>query len=593
MIRSESDKKTAHRNTKEALLTRINEHEVISFDIFDTLLVRKVLTAEDVFNLVSERALREGMRLRNFREMRQNAQETLGLTNPDIYEIYDSFQQLTGVSDPVRDRLIQLEFEVELEVLLTRKEMIEIYQYALQREKKVYLVSDMYFPRKMMEMLLKQFGITGYEGLLISCDCKKLKMQGLFQELSAREPGRAILHSGDHEVYDGVCPNESGIDSFLICTPWELAQRSSWKRVFLQKPDYINDRSLLGLSISRMFNSPFKLSSGTEAPEIKEDYDLAYILVAPIVTVFMDWFIGRVKDRGYDGVLFAARDGFLIQRLYEKAIEILGWHDMPKGIYFQTSRKAAVTSDMANEAVINMLIGMRGILPPETVLSQLFGLDKADIDPYPEGADWDLEIYNYVWRHREQIFQKSSDMRRNYFRYMGNLELKIGGKYVFYDFVSSGTCQKTLNKMVPFELQGLYFGWNSEENMRDHSIHAMFERGNSFFIRYYKMLETFMTSDKPSLDGLDKLGRPVLAQELRTQREIERVAVIQQAVSDYFEDYMRNLYIPGEEFDADCSDRILSCITETDISGMQYDLFEQELTDDWNRESKPLREILQ
>ena len=106
MIRSESDKKTAHRNTKEALLTRINEHEVISFDIFDTLLVRKVLTAEDVFNLVSERALREGMRLRNFREMRQNAQETLGLTNPDIYEIYDSFQQLTGVSDPVRDRLI-------------------------------------------------------------------------------------------------------------------------------------------------------------------------------------------------------------------------------------------------------------------------------------------------------------------------------------------------------------------------------------------------------------------------------------------------------------------------------------------------------
>lgn len=592
MIKGESNKKIAHRNTKEALLALIDENEVISFDIFDTLLCRKVLTAEDVFDLVSERALREGMKLRNFREMRQKAQEILGLTNPDIYGIYASFQQLTGVEDPVRDRLIQLEFETELEVLIARKEMIEVYQYALQQEKRVYIVSDMYLTENMMEMLLKQFGLTGYEGLLISCEYKKLKMQGLFRELSNQEAGRSILHIGDHEVYDGVCPNECGIDSFLICTPWELVQRSSWGRLLLQKPDYINDRSLLGLSVSRMFNSPFKLSGGNEAPELKEDYDLAFIFVAPIVTVFMDWLMGRIKNRGYDGVLFAARDGFLIQRLYGKAIEILGWHDMPKGIYFQTSRKAAVTSDMANEAVINMLIGMRGILPPETVLSQLFGLDKADILPFPEGADWDLEIYNYVWRHREQIFQKSSDMRRNYFRYMGNLELKIGGKYIFYDFVSSGTCQKTLNKMVPFELQGLYFGWNSEENMRDHSIDAMFQRGNSFFIRYYKMLETFMTSDKPSLDGLDKSGRPVLAEELRAPEEIERVAVIQQAVSDYFEDYLRNLYIPGEEFDVDCSDRILNCITETDISGMQYDLYEQELTDDWNRESKPLSEIL-
>ena len=128
MIKGESNKKIAHRNTKEALLARIDENEVISFDIFDTLLCRKVLTAEDVFDLVSERALREGMKLRNFREMRQKAQEILGLTNPDIYGIYASFQQLTGVEDPVRDRLIQLEFETELEVLIARKEMIEVYQ---------------------------------------------------------------------------------------------------------------------------------------------------------------------------------------------------------------------------------------------------------------------------------------------------------------------------------------------------------------------------------------------------------------------------------------------------------------------------------
>lgn len=38
--------------TEQELVSEIAEHEVISFDIFDTLLMRKVLHPEDVFHLV-------------------------------------------------------------------------------------------------------------------------------------------------------------------------------------------------------------------------------------------------------------------------------------------------------------------------------------------------------------------------------------------------------------------------------------------------------------------------------------------------------------------------------------------------------------
>lgn len=585
-------KERAHKNTKEALLANIDAHEVISFDIFDTLLSRKVLIPEDVFDIVSGRALKEGMRLRNFREMRIKAQEKLGLTNPDIYEIYENFQKLVGVTDVVKERLIQLELEVELEVLAARKEMVEAYQYALRQNKKVYLVSDMYFPGLMMELILKQFDIISYKGLMISCDYKMLKMQGLFQELVARANGDSVLHIGDHEINDGVCARECGIDSFLVCTPWELMGRSAWSAYLERKPSKINDRSLIGLSVITMFNSPFKLSGNNDLPESEDEYHLGFALIAPIVTVFMDWFLNQIKNKGYDGVLFAARDGFLIHRLYKKAVEILKWYDMPKGIYFQTSRKAAVMSDMADEAVINMLIGMRGVLSPEEVLSQLFGLDQADIMPFPEGDDWDLEIYNYVWKHKDQIFQRSADMRRNYYRYMGKLELKIGKKYVFYDFVSSGTCQKALNKIVPFDLYGRYFGWNSKEDKRDFKVESLFDREGSFFIRYYKVLEMFMTSEKPSLAGLDKYGRAVLARELRADEEIERALMVQEGISNYFEDYIRNLYILDEEFDIEWADKILNCIVKTDISKLGYDLYELKLTDDWNLENYVLREVV-
>ena len=419
---SEFEKECAHMRTQDALLHEMDGHEIISFDVFDTLLIRKVLVAEDVFDLMTVRAAREGMKLHNFREMRIRAQLDSGLVNPDIYEIYDSYQNLSGVVDAVKERLIQLEIEVECDVLLPRQSMLKAVQYALQQGKSVYLVSDMYLPQDILGRILKRFQIDSYSELMISCDYKRLKLEGLFENLVEKENGKSILHIGDHLLYDGVCAKKAGIDTFLICTPWELAQRSSWTDFLKEKPDYVNDRSMIGMVISRIFNSPFALSQST-VPALGESSELGYMLFAPIVTSFMVWFLNHIKNKGYEAVLFAARDGFLIQKLYDRAIEILKWYDMPESVYFQTSRKAAVTSDMTSEAMINTLIGIRGDLPPEEVLHKLFGLDRSCIQPFPQGMDWDSEIYRYVWNDQKKKNKKSEKMLRSYFSYMGKLGL--------------------------------------------------------------------------------------------------------------------------------------------------------------------------
>lgn len=588
---SELEKNSAHMRTQDALLQEIDRHEIVSFDIFDTLLIRRVLVAEDVFDLMSVRAEREGMKLYNFREMRIRAQLDTGLKNPDIYEIYDSYQKLSGIVDAVKERLVQLEIEVECDVLLPRQSVLEAFHYSLQQGKTIYLVSDMYLPKNVLEGILNRYQIYSYRELMISCDYKRLKLEGLFENLAEKEKGKSILHIGDHQIYDGVCAKNAGIDTFLVCTPWELVQRSSWAEYLKEKPAYINDRSMAGLVISRIFNSPFALEQSA-VPALEEGNELGYILFAPIVTSFMIWFLNHVKNKGYEAVLFAARDGFLIQKLYDRSIEILKWYDMPKSIYFQTSRKAAVTSDMAGEAMINTLIGIREELSPEEVLHQLFGLDRSCIKPFPEGEDWDKEIYKYVWSHQNQIFKKSENMKRNYFKYMGNLDLKIGRKYAFYDFVSSGTCQKVLNKIAPFELQGYYFGWNSEENKGEFSVDSMFECGDSFFIRYYKVMELFMTSDKPSLESFDSKGHPNFSEELRSKEEIHIVNMVQNSIMDYFTEYMKILFMPEGEMDPGWADKMLNCMVKTDLSKLGFDLYDMELTDDWKQIRRNLIEIL-
>ena len=149
----------------------IDRHPVISFDIFDTLLMRRTWYAEDVFDLVGYKAAREGINIPSFRELRLKAQDALGLTNPNIYDIYDSFVNITGVTEAVRNRLIELEFEIEKEVLIPRNSMVDMLKYALTMKKAVYLISDMYLPTEFLTELLKN--LNGGVGEIIHVKLKE------------------------------------------------------------------------------------------------------------------------------------------------------------------------------------------------------------------------------------------------------------------------------------------------------------------------------------------------------------------------------------------------------------------------------------
>ncbi|MGN0403165.1 MAG: hypothetical protein ACI4HQ_13030, partial [Acetatifactor sp.] len=74
--------------TKDALLSKINGCDVISFDIFDTLLVRRVLQPTDLFeNLMNKYEFYHP----DFCRKRISCERELyNSTNPNIYEIYSS-----------------------------------------------------------------------------------------------------------------------------------------------------------------------------------------------------------------------------------------------------------------------------------------------------------------------------------------------------------------------------------------------------------------------------------------------------------------------------------------------------------------------
>ena len=577
--------------TRRQLEKEIESHDGVSFDIFDTLLTRKVLAPEDVFDLAAERLEASGLRVRNFREKRQKAQSLLGLTNPDIYQIYDKFRKYFKISEETAAACMKAELETEREVLIPRTEMVEMFRECLRAGKRVCLVSDMYLTREQLVPILERCGITGYEELYLSCEKKQLKLQGLLETYKRENPAAGYLHIGDHYIHDGICAALAGMDYCLVQNGGKLAGELVYKEA-LGAAHTLNERIMLGLAAARLFNSPFAESGKNGRIKVESEYEYGYAFCAPLVSGYMLWLYEEVSRGGYEAVLFASRDGWLAKRLYEMLVQRRGGAEMPEGIYFYTSRKAAVMTGINNEAFINMIIDISPGMPPKKLMRERFGLPASRILEYDTEKYGD-SIHKYVWEHAEAIFQRAEEAKQNYYRYMGSIDLKIGRKYAFMDFVSSGTSQKSLARIAPFKLEGLYAGWNGGEEREGLGVKAFFDRQDSYFMKHFKMMETFMTSEEPSVSCFDEKGRPVFASQERTEKDLAYVENMQRACEDFLEDYLRLAGPYAGTVSAEAVSGMFAACEYAEAADKDSVLRNLRLMDDWRRKSNKVKELVQ
>lgn len=578
-------------SNKEELAEQIAVHDCISFDVFDTLLIRKAMLPEDVFELVGRKLREDGIIIKDFKKKRLKAQEELGLNNPTIDDIYDRFCKKYKLSQQIGKRCRELELEVESRVLIPRQEMVQIYQECLNAGKKVSLVTDMYIPEKLLAPLLEKNGISGYSALYVSCDRKQLKLQGLLKTYRDEVGGSSYLHIGDHVIHDGICAALTDMDYCLVAVGYKLAQTTVYGSC-MEQAHSLEARIMLGMVLARVFNSPFAMPDQEGKLYFQTDYDYGYAFFAPLISQFAIWLYRQITDNQFDDVLFAARDGFLMKKLYGILRESMEDETSPEGIYFYTSRKAAVLAGIDNDAYINMLIDISRHMPPRKMMRERFGLDAKDILLYDEEKYGD-SIHKYVWDHANAIFARSDLAKKNYFKYMGNLQLKIGARYAFMDFVSSGTSQKSLGKIVPFALYGLYAGWNGAESKESVGVRAFVDDKDSFFMGHYKIMETFMTSCEPSVSHFDGKGEPVFSAQDRSRKELEYVVSMQKACEDYLRELLELVAPTETTVDSRFADRLFSICDYAVVLDADSVLNHLSLMDNWCKRRNKISQLIQ
>lgn len=516
--------------SRAQLTDRIEAAEIVSFDLFDTLVMRKVLSYTDVFELLEKQLVEQGIHIPDFARLRLSAEKECSVGYaPKLTEIYEEVLRRAGGSFLTAEELAAMEWELDLSLLLPRDAVCEVYREAVREGKKVVITTDCYYREKQIRQLLALFGLDGYEELFISCERGTSKTLRLYEYLREKNGGRTegILHIGDDETADIECAGKYAIDSCRICSGSDLLDMLG--ALGMEKEIVsLSDRVKAGLFVSRLLNDPFVFEEGDRGLSVSNAYDVGYLFCAPVITDYLLWLKDRVAQENIPQVLFCARDGFLVGGLYRRIDrESSTW-------YFLTSRTAAIRAGVEDTADIAYVDSMKFSGQEAEKLRVRFGIEETD-SRTPAAAE-------------QAILERAGALRENYKRYINKLGIGTE-RTAMFDFVAKGTSQMYLQRLFEQHIKGLYFLQLEPEFMADKGLdiepfYADEEKNTSAVFDQYYILEAILTSPYPSVEEFDEDGNPIYAKETRSEQDIACLKQVQEGIIDYFDDYIRILSEP-------------------------------------------------
>jgi predicted HAD superfamily hydrolase len=509
--------------TKKQITDLVVGKDIVSVDLFDTLIMRQTLMPTDVIEIVSYRLREKGINIEDFYRKRLDSEKHLSKdAAPRLIEIYMYMCEKYNISSITPQELCEIEYSIDYSIVVPRWDMCDLMRRLHREGKKIYIVSDTYYNNAQLVGILDKCGINFYDCIIASCEYGTGKTGNLFEILKDSINGMSCIHMGDDIVADVECAGRHGIEAVHIYSGLELLEAVGYFGMW-NYMDSLADRIKIGMFVSRLFNSPFQFETDGRAISIGNTYDLGYLLFAPMITDFTIWFKQQVEKYNLNNVWFCARDGYLIKKLYDRMTG-----DNNASTYFMTSRTAAIRAGIRDRQDIEYVAGMKFSGTVKEQLSERFGIKVT--------SDSD-DIYDFA----DEIINKSFVCRKNYMTYIEGLNTVNGG-IAFFDFVAKGTTQMYIGKLVDNHLMGLYFLQLEPEYMENKGLdilpfYTREETNNSAIFDNYYVLETILTSPMPSVNEFDNSGRPVYAKESRKKEDITCFQSIQEGITDYFEIY--------------------------------------------------------
>lgn len=571
----------------EQVKQKICQKEVISFDIFDTLVVRPFYKPSDLFVLLDEEWVKLCRRRDSvpFSEMRITAEKTAREKIKQKYtqfeeicldEIYEELENLYDVSKEVSEKMKQKEIELEIRFCKPREKICELYDMARWMGKTVVAVSDMYLPRCVIEKILKNCGCDYFDRIYLSCEKRRTKASGGLFEIMIEDlgiEGDDCLHLGDNWISDCVSAQKLGIEAWRTAKPIDLllnkvsdmnkkARRGNFGALlernskgnfirYVHAIEYYGIRCMLAVIANKIFDNPYTdYEPNTDFN--RNPYNVGYMALGMHDFAIVRWLIRCNKKR--KKIHFVARDGYLVNKIYEIVQKYE--KDIPEADYFYMSRKSFLPLSVETKNdwwSIKDYITYKGKSPRELLeyYAPIIGynLDNLSTILWKYGiiADKPLENeiqYNAFIKavqnelHNNEMIAKYRNEMKAYFSDL----LKPGE--IMFDIGYSGRAQAILSKLLGYGLDAFYIHIMGDKALvaateNDFELHTFYDYTPALT---GKIRELVQSEPASSCVGYEKnaegVYEPIFENNDWNYHEYYVISQIHRGAVDFVEDFM-------------------------------------------------------
>ena len=520
---------------KEKFIKKLLKYDIISFDIFDTLITRTIYNPDDVFLIIGEK-----LKIDNFLEKRKKAeQEARESLKKDVNldEIYSFYKNKFHTNT---NSIQKLEEDMEMQLCIPRKDMLEVLATLKKHHKHIIFTSDMYLKKTTIIKMLKKSGYKDYNELYISNEENARKdTKEIWPIILKKYPNKKIIHVGDNEKSDFLYPKEFGIETVKIENGKELFHRLN---ISIPTEQLINNKTsnslLMGLIVNKtLFNSPFSTT------EINSLRDFSYTFHGPIINSFLEYITESTNKE--DVLLFLAREGYYLQRLYKEYCHNNNLKEI-ESVYFLASRKATMTANMSQKEDILKTLDNEFSGNISDFFKQIYEINYKDKDfqiKLPE----DKEIVTReIEKYEKEILKATKNQKENYLEYISEtIKDYKKKKLAIIDLGYSGTIQYQLTKMTDKEYNGYYLTNSTtvkrySKNSKLSFLFDITENEEYKKIYHYSLiLEYFLAAPFGQLIKFTKNGKkiePVYNDDILDEKKKKTLGIIYQAVQEYMKD---------------------------------------------------------
>ncbi|MFM7685855.1 MAG: rhamnan synthesis F family protein [Actinomycetota bacterium] len=519
----------------ELLRAQVHEVDLVSVDVFDTLLLRPTLAPTSLQYFAARAVVDDAGEAERWVAERINAEHRARVNRPELADV--GLAEVFDELEPAMQAMQREEVAIEPRAVKPRGWLLDVLREGKAKGKRLVVMTDTTLPADVVKALVSQAGVGDlFDEWYVSNERRARKDQGGMWSLvrdSEAVPVQCWLHIGDnersdiqqaltHEVAWSYVPSPRAVAQFHA--PDGLLERGNWATL-----------SALGLSAAALYDS---------RPRPADEEVFGYAVLGPLVMAFVSRLVQHHQQHPDQRLMLLARDSWLFEEVL-RSLRAEHPGVLPPTTWFEVSRRAALAASSAVGVDVDMVLDAGAFDGAfADLVEQRLGVRPIDgrFDVRVSHPGDRLRCAELLQACAPEIEAHGRGQLTGLRHHLERLGVSETEPLCLVDLGYSATTQRALGRVLPNGLAGLYCATTpagaGAGGVGVFADGVPFWSGN-WFLDHSLLLEALLSSTEGAVTGYSPSDGTVRRASPSADIEAGRVSAVQRAARRYCLDLVR------------------------------------------------------